>query len=85
MSSTAPENTFEIVYPRGRGWSGSTARFLAPALTPAGWLYHGITSAVRKTRELDAGPTPTGVKVISVGNLEVGGSGKTPFVIYLVR
>ncbi|MBQ6064267.1 MAG: tetraacyldisaccharide 4'-kinase [Prevotella sp.] len=57
-----------------------------PWLTPLSWLY-GIGVRVRnqlfelgilKSRSFD---TP----VIGVGNITVGGSGKTPFVEYLVR
>ncbi|HUU00325.1 MAG TPA: tetraacyldisaccharide 4'-kinase [Myxococcota bacterium] len=54
-------------------------RFSALALTPLSWVYR-LGLAMR------AGPKPVKVDrpVISVGNLTVGGNGKTPLVIELV-
>ncbi|MEQ1438628.1 tetraacyldisaccharide 4'-kinase [Fontimonas sp. SYSU GA230001] len=64
------------------------ARWYASAAPPAGllplsWLY-GVLSARRRQRlTRDAARLP--VPVIVVGNITVGGTGKTPFVIWLVE
>ena len=53
-------------------------------LVPAGLLYRGgvaLRNALYRKRILK--PCRVGVPVISVGNLDAGGSGKTPFVAYL--
>src|SRR5262252_8749208 len=55
-------------------------------LTPAGLVYRGVIAlrnALYRRRLL---PVSTlDVPVVSVGNLTVGGSGKTPFVAYLAH
>ena len=55
-------------------------------LLPASWIY-GLAVAVRN-RMFDGGLHSSrrfDIPVISVGNLAVGGTGKTPHVEYLVR
>lgn len=58
--------------------------WLGPALAPLGWLYCGIANgrrlAYRRGWLPSYGP---GVPVIVVGNLTVGGTGKTPLVLWL--
>lgn len=61
------------------------ARFLLPVLVPASWIYQSLSNAVRSARSADVGEAPEGVRVVSVGNLEVGGSGKTPLAMYLIE
>ena len=51
-------------------------------LKPLSWLYGRIADARR--RRLQALAQSPGVPVIVVGNISVGGTGKTPFVIWLV-
>jgi tetraacyldisaccharide 4'-kinase len=55
-----------------------------PALTPLAWAYRGGVSVVRALRApgRPAAPTP---RVVAVGNLEVGGSGKTPLCLLLLE
>ena len=50
------------------------ARITRTALKPLGWLWAGVTAR----RIARATPVDPGCAVISVGNLTVGGSGKTP-------
>src|SRR4051812_2314232 len=62
-------------------WTGRRmgARALAVALSPLGALYGGATRrAARRSRPVRAQAT-----VICVGNLTVGGTGKTPVALYL--
>jgi tetraacyldisaccharide 4'-kinase len=68
-------------------WFGTdaTARLGRVALTPLAWLYRGATTA--RNALFDMGLLPahaTAIPAISVGNLTVGGTGKTPFAAYLV-
>lgn len=59
---------------------------LPTLLTPFAWLY-GIGISIRNLM-YDLGLMPvfrSSVPVISVGNITTGGTGKTPFVQYLVR
>ena len=67
-------------------WYRSAPSFLSYALNPFAFLYRGIVAirrwfyrvGIKKTNQF---PVP----VIVVGNITVGGSGKTPFVIWLVN
>ncbi len=70
-------NTPRWWYVRGRGPS-PVARTL---LKPLSWLWAGVTAR----RIARAAPVDPGVPVISVGNLTVGGSGKTPVAREVLR
>lgn len=61
--------------------SGLLFQFLSTVLAPAEWLYLCLVAS-RRNRVISRAVTP-GVPVISVGNLTVGGSGKTVFVEWL--
>ena len=65
-----------------RVWWTATPGFTARALSPLAWVY-GALAARAKRRA--GSPEPTPVPVIVVGNLVVGGAGKTPIVIALVQ
>lgn len=61
-------------------WSGG-ARV---ALAPLSWLFAGVTTArnwIYDRRRAARLPVP----VVSVGNLSVGGTGKTPLVVHLIE
>ncbi|MGI8547987.1 MAG: tetraacyldisaccharide 4'-kinase [Gemmatimonadaceae bacterium] len=69
-------------------WYGSDARARSAraGLAPAAWLYGAVTAT--RNRMYDAGllrALSSPVPVISVGNLTVGGTGKTPFTAHLVQ
>lgn len=66
----------------GRVWWQPSPGAAAWLLWPLAWLYQ----ALARLHRLSAGsPAPTLVPVIVVGNLVVGGAGKTPIVIALVQ
>jgi len=69
-------------------WAGESvgARFARAALTPAEMLFGVITSArasLYSSGVLSA--RPTAIPALSVGNLTVGGTGKTPLAAYFAK
>ncbi len=64
-----------------RSWWAPQPTLLAQLLRPPSWLYRGLFRLTQSR----AKPEPLPVPVIVVGNLIVGGAGKTPTVIALVR
>jgi len=82
-----PDTDYEIVYPRGGAgvFHEPPDGALALAMRPASFLYEGVSRAVRFARTRHRRPLDAGAVIVSVGNLEAGGNGKTPFVIHLVR
>ncbi len=61
-----------------RRWYDPQRRACA-GLRPLEWLYGTVVAARRARRA----PSPLGVPVIVVGNLTVGGTGKTPLTVWL--
>ena len=59
----------------------AAARLTSAILAPLGWIY-GASVAVRARR---ARPFRSRAKVICVGNLTVGGTGKTPITLEIAR
>ncbi len=64
-----------------RFWQGGKRSLLATLLTPASWLWTGVGRSRRARTRPWVAPVP----VICVGNLAVGGAGKTPTVAALAR
>lgn len=61
-------------------------RIISYILTPASWLYGGVTFMRNKLYDWGLFRTVSfDIPVVSVGNLTVGGTGKTPHVEYLVE
>lgn len=59
---------------------------LAAALTPLSWLFGGIVTVRRALfRRGILASTDAGLPVVIIGNVTVGGSGKTPLVIALAE
>lgn len=55
---------------------------------PASWVYAGMThlrNAAYDHALLPVAPAPEGVLIISVGNITLGGAGKTPLVVALAE
>lgn len=83
-----PESGFKIAYPRGRARvpadvasdPGMPMRFARPVATLYGAVAGGVGRARRRARRRRWAD----VTIVSIGNLEVGGSGKTPFALYLL-
>ena len=71
---------------RARRVEGPMTRLLASLLLAASWLF-GLVARLRAFLYargiLSSGSLPS--RVVSVGNLTVGGSGKTPMVLHLAR
>jgi tetraacyldisaccharide 4'-kinase len=85
---SVPDPNCEIVYPPGVrrvDRDGRLRKLLRPALIPVSWVYQAVSNAVRSSRAAGLSPGPAGVVVVSVGNIDVGGSGKTPLAIHLLE
>jgi tetraacyldisaccharide 4'-kinase len=78
--------SYEVVYPAGGSHFSRTppaGSFLSRVLVPASLVYAGVSGLVLRARMKGRRKTGDAV-VVSVGNLEIGGNGKTPFAAYLV-
>ena len=67
-------------------WEAETAgaRLTRALLTPASWLF-GQVVARRNARFDRGGARPAALPAISIGNLTVGGTGKTPIAAWCVH
>ncbi|MCR5864377.1 tetraacyldisaccharide 4'-kinase [Aquincola sp. J276] len=68
-----------------RQWWRPRPTLGARLLQPLSWLYRGLAALHRRRSAAPADRGPGEVPVVVVGNLIVGGAGKTPSVIALVR
>lgn len=62
-------------------WTGAEGTFAAQALSPLGWAW----SAAGRVRRALAQPWHAPARVLCIGNLTVGGAGKTPLALDLAR
>lgn len=77
-----------VSFVRGRVWTRTDpwARCLVVGLRPLSWLFRagvGARSVVYGTGLVSPRKAP--IAVVSVGNLSVGGTGKTPLTLWLAR
>lgn len=84
------DGVFDRAAPRAPDPAGASAgpfrRLTATLLAPASWLYGGLIAL--RNRRFDRGGgriARAGIPVISIGNLAVGGTGKTPVTLELAR
>ncbi len=79
-----PVAPLEAAQPLIRAWYGGA--WWPKLLQPVAWLF-GRIAARRRRRYLAGTPAPhrTGVPVLVVGNITTGGTGKTPFTLWLVE
>jgi subfamily B ATP-binding cassette protein MsbA len=84
LSAAALPDLEQRLSPLARAWYDRAGWLVL--LQPLAWVY-GVISRRRRLRFLTGRKSPwrADVPVIVVGNISVGGTGKTPFVIWLVK
>jgi len=75
-----PDGVFSRICNRD-GWYA----WLGWILMPAGWLFGALAALRRMLLESHGRKVHLPTTVVSVGNIEVGGTGKTPVTIWLAR
>ena len=65
--------------------NGPLPGLLAPLTTPASWLYGLAIGARNAAFDRGSAVMPLAVPVLSVGNLTVGGAGKSPMVAWVIE
>ncbi|WP_416398234.1 tetraacyldisaccharide 4'-kinase [Allohahella sp. A8] len=73
----------QIWYPAANEPLSPLQRLVLLLLVPLSWLFNSIAS--RRRRRLTASAEASQVPTLIVGNLSVGGTGKTPLVIALIQ
>ena len=68
-----------------RGDGGGWATFLHVAAAPAEWVFRGAVALHNLRCDRMGGVCVKGLRVVSVGNLVVGGTGKTPLAAWALR
>jgi tetraacyldisaccharide 4'-kinase len=71
-----------------RSWSGESGPWNAPLAvltTPLSWIWGGVTAVRNRRHDRRPAARVEGVRVVSVGNLAVGGTGKTPVAAWVVE
>lgn len=66
------------------GVGGSGSALIALVTTPLSWIWGGVTAARNRRHDRHPPEPIPGLGVISVGNLAVGGTGKTPMARWVV-
>ena len=85
MSSSAP-HSYEVVAPAGLHAEPLGEHPLFGPLSSAGEVLYRIgSSTLRRLRTGGRSRSRSSATVVSVGNIEVGGNGKTPFAIHLLQ
>ena len=86
MPSPDRKSRLEVIYPSGKVVRHAPDRWpMSFVTTPGARLYGFVSTRVRGSRLKRRGTGWDGLHVVSVGNLEVGGNGKTPFSVYLIE
>lgn len=65
------------------GEGGAFVRLVAPLLTPLSWVWRSATAVRNRRFDRSAPERVAGLVVVSVGNLAVGGTGKTPLASWI--
>jgi tetraacyldisaccharide 4'-kinase len=85
--STTDKFGYEVVTPAGRPYARLPVRggLLSLVAAPGAALYRVCSERMRSSRLRRRQRTPDGTTIVSIGNLEVGGNGKTPLAIHLIE
>ncbi len=75
----------KIVYPNNKPLDGNNRAIVSVLLSPAALIYRLGSTALRKMSQPRGRSEEMGTVVVSVGNVESGGGGKTPFCIFLLE
>lgn len=68
-----------------RGVSGWDVAVVNCLTTPLSWIWAGVTALRNHRHDRRPGVAVSGVRVVGVGNIAVGGTGKTPVAAWIAR